>query len=146
MQIKHWSAFRSVVQFLKCTGTVAHGCCLKTRMVSIIKQMYTDDPSEFSTMKSENQRGPGKMTSSLYWPSDRLGPPKRNKIYSILKVHSQEMFSFLKKKNHLPTSINKIYLYKNAMMEFIVLYDKNIFRMRKRDYIHTHMFSLIHLF
>lgn len=37
-----------------------------------------------------------------------------------------------------------MHLYKNAMMKFIVLYDKNIFRMRKRLFIYIHV--LIDLF
>lgn len=37
-----------------------------------------------------------------------------------------------------------MHLYKNAMMKFIVLYDKNIFRMRKRLFIHIYV--LIALF
>lgn len=53
------------------------------------------------------------------------------------------MYSFLRKKNFL-TFIDKMHLYKNAMMKFIVLYDKNIFRMRKRLFIHIYV--LIALF
>lgn len=37
-----------------------------------------------------------------------------------------------------------MHLYKNAMMKFIVLYDKNIFRMRKRLFIYIYV--LIALF
>lgn len=111
--------------------------------MSISEQIYTDSPSEFSMMKSQKQREPGKMICSQDLLSDLLGPPKRNKIYSNAKIHSQEMFSFLRKK-FFPTFIDKRHLYKNAMMKFIVLYDKNIFKMRKRLFIHIYV--LIALF